>query len=163
MVSASRYLLIPVLLAGWLGLIAPASAAVAPVIKDDAKFFSAEAVDRANKKIKEIAQKYNKDLLIETFPEIPEDRRKDYKEEDKRQFFEKWARERAHDNAVNGVYVLICKEPPHLQVGDRHVRGHDGDAADVAEALQGLARRVRPHRHLDAGARLLMAALVAVV
>src|SRR5690349_10173017 len=117
MVSASRWLLIPALVAGWLGLAALAPAAnVAPVIKDDGKFFSAEAVSKANKKIKEIAQNYNKDLLIETFSEIPADRKESYKPENKREFFEKWAREQAHENAVNGVYVLICKQPPHLQV-----------------------------------------------
>src|SRR5215469_6823444 len=94
MVSASRWLLMPVLLAGWLGLTVAASGAnVAPVIKDDGKFFSADAVAKANQKIKKIAQDYNKDLLIETFPEIPADLKKDYKEENKREFFEKWARD----------------------------------------------------------------------
>ncbi len=117
MVSASRWLLIPALVAGCLGLTVPASAAnVAPIIKDDGKFFSGDAVTKANKKIKEIAQTYDKDLLIETFPEIPESRKKDYNPEDKSKFFEKWARDQAHENAVNGVYVLICKKPSHLQV-----------------------------------------------
>ena len=84
MVSASRSLLIPVLVAGWLGLIAPAFAAVAPLIKDGGKFFSADAVAKANEKIKKIAQTYNKDLLIETFADIPDDLKKDYKPEDKK-------------------------------------------------------------------------------
>ena len=117
MVSASRWLLMPVLLAGWLGLTAAASAAnVAPLIKDDGKFFSADAVAKANQKIKKIAQDFNKDLLIETFPEIPADLKKDYKDENKREFFDKWARDRAFENAVNGAYVLVCKSPAHLQV-----------------------------------------------
>src|SRR5579875_2331013 len=116
MFSISRWLLIPALLIGWLGLSTGAFAAVAPVIKDDGKFFSAEAVEKANAQIKKIAQDYDKDLLIETFPTIPADLKKDYQPEKKREFFEKWARDRAHDNAVNGVYVLICKTPPHLQV-----------------------------------------------
>ncbi len=116
MVSISRWLLIPALLIGWLGLTVRASAAVAPVLKDDGKFFSAEAVNKANDKIKKIAQDYNKDLLIETFPEIPGELKKDYSAEKKKEFFARWARDRAHDNAVNGVYVLICKEPSHLQI-----------------------------------------------
>src|SRR5579875_1715920 len=111
MFSISRWLLIPALLIGWLGLSTGAFAAVAPVIKDDGKFFSAEAVEKANAQIKKIAQDYDKDLLIETFPTIPADLKKDYQPEKKKEFFEKWARDRAHDNAVNGVYVLICKEP----------------------------------------------------
>ncbi len=71
---------------------------------------------KANEKIKKIAQTYDKDLLIETFADIPADLKKDYKPENKKEFFEKWARDQAHENAVNGVYVLICKKPSHLQV-----------------------------------------------
>ena len=91
MISHSRWLLVPTLLMGWLGLTAVASAAVAPVIKDDGKFFSPEAVHKANEKIKKIAQEYNKDLLIETFPEIPPDLKKDYQPDKKNEFFQKWA------------------------------------------------------------------------
>ncbi|MGH7226830.1 MAG: TPM domain-containing protein, partial [Gemmataceae bacterium] len=116
MVSNVRWLLIPTLLMGWLGLTVVASAAVAPIIKDDGKFFSAEAVNKANDKIKKIAQDHNKDLLIETFPEIPADLKKDYTPDKKKEFFEKWARDRAHENAVNGVYILICKKPGYLKV-----------------------------------------------
>src|SRR5262249_14072226 len=85
----------------------------------DGKFFSAEAGNKANQKIKKIAQDYNKDLLIETFAQIPADLQKDYKPENeqKRAFFEKWARDRAFENAVNGVDVLIWKSPGHLQIG----------------------------------------------
>ncbi len=54
--------------------------------------------------------------MIETFPEIPADLKKDYKPENRKEFFEKWVRDQAHENAVNGVYVLICKSPSHLQV-----------------------------------------------
>src|SRR5579859_944715 len=79
MFSPSRWLLIPAVLTGWLGLTAAARAVVAPVIKDDGKFFSAEAVNKANAEIKKIAQDYNKDLLIETFPEVLADRKPDYK------------------------------------------------------------------------------------
>lgn len=106
-------------LAGWLAVAAPVSAAVAPVIKDDGKFFSDEAREKADRKIKEIYREYNKDLLIETFPEVPADRAKDVDLKDKAArdtFFEEWAKDRAHEAEVNGIYVLICKTPPHLQV-----------------------------------------------
>ncbi len=52
--------------------------AVAPEIKDDGKFFGADAIKKANKQIREIARKYEKDLLID--------------------------------------YVLICKDPSHLEI-----------------------------------------------
>ena len=93
--SISRWLLIPALLTGWLGLtILASAAAVAPVIKDDGKFFSEEAVKKANAQIRKIAQDYNKDLLVETVAEIPAALKNDYKPENKKEFFEKWARDR---------------------------------------------------------------------
>jgi len=77
MVSTSRWLLLPAVLLSCLGLTAVAWASVAPVIKDDGKFFSEAAITKANAEIKKIAQDFDKDLLIETFPEIPEALRKD--------------------------------------------------------------------------------------
>src|SRR5262249_31881023 len=62
---------------------------------------------------------FNHDLLVETFEAPPADKLKDVNLEDKEarnEFFQRWARERAHDAAVNGIYVLIYKKPPHLQV-----------------------------------------------
>jgi uncharacterized membrane protein YgcG len=102
-----------------LAALAARSAAVAPEIKDEAKFFSPDAVKKANAEIREIMRKYGKDLLIETFPTVPEDQRDKVKamsREEKAKFFESWARQRAEAAVVNGIYILICKDPPHLQV-----------------------------------------------
>jgi hypothetical protein len=107
-------------LAGWLAAVAPVSAsAVAPVIKDDGKFFKDDARTKADEQIREIHREFNKDLLIETFPAVPEDLTKDVDMKDKtarNRFFEKWARDRARAADVNGIYILICKLPEHLQV-----------------------------------------------
>src|SRR5262249_6214353 len=87
--------------------------AVAPEVKDDAKLFTDEAIKKANDQIREIAQKYDRDLLVETFASVPADEVENVKKMDKEErgkFFEKWANERAKFRAVNGVYVLICKE-----------------------------------------------------
>ena len=56
----------------------PASAtvtelAVPPIIKDDGKFFSAEAVKKANEEIRDITRKFGRDLLVETFATVPAD------------------------------------------------------------------------------------------
>src|SRR5206468_11877554 len=42
----------------WLGPAGPARAVFPPPVKDDAKFFSAEALDKANKKIRTIYGEY---------------------------------------------------------------------------------------------------------
>jgi uncharacterized membrane protein YgcG len=93
--------------------------AVAPVVKDDAKLFSAEAVKKANEQIREIYQKFDRDLLVETYASVPADDVEKVKKMDKEErakYFQKWAIERAKETVVNGVYVLICKEPTYLYV-----------------------------------------------
>jgi len=93
--------------------------AVAPEIKDDGKFFGADAIKKANKQIREIARKYERDLLIETFSAVPGDqsaRVKAMSREERDKFFLNWATDRSEAAVVNGVYVLICKDPSHLEI-----------------------------------------------
>src|SRR5438045_122573 len=68
--------------------------AVAPEIRDGGKFFSGEAIKKANKEIHEIAKKYDRDLLIETFATIPgeqAERVKNMSHEERAKFFRNWA------------------------------------------------------------------------
>lgn len=110
---------LPALVAGLLGLTMPAGAFAAGTafrVRDDGGMFSKEAVEKANKKIEEIKRTYNKDLLIETFNTPPDNLKKDYREEGKKQFFLDWSKRRYKSEDVRGVYVLICKKPQYLQV-----------------------------------------------
>ncbi len=94
--------------------------AVAPEVQDQGKFFSAEAVKKANEQIREIYRKHDFDLLIETFATIPADQAAKVKTLDtkaKSEFFVKWAQERSKARAVRGVYILLCQEPRHMLVG----------------------------------------------
>jgi uncharacterized protein len=117
MVPAPRWLLVPVVLIGWLGLAGPVPAAVyPPPIKDEGRFFSAEALDKANKKVREIYAHTGKDLVIETVAAIPEDLKKKYEELGKDRFFSDWARRRAEDLGARGIYVLICRSPGRVEV-----------------------------------------------
>jgi uncharacterized membrane protein YgcG len=93
--------------------------AVAPEIKDSAGFFKPEAVAKANKEIREIARSYDRDLLVETFPGIPggqSERVKGMSVSEREKFFASWASDRTDAAVVNGIYILICKEPAHLHV-----------------------------------------------
>src|SRR5262245_56929738 len=106
-------------LAGWLTSAASADPNVAPVIKDDGKFFSDKARAEADKKIREIYGDYGRDFLVETFAEAPDDKAKDVDFKDRtarNRFFKEWARKRMEDTKVNGIYLLICKSPEHLQL-----------------------------------------------
>ncbi len=104
------------MLAGWLAGIGPASAAVTPRVSDEARFFSPDAVAKANQKIREIYRDYGKDLLIETVLRVPPDMQTKYKALGKRKFFAHWAIKRAEDSGCKGIYILLCKSPGHLQI-----------------------------------------------
>ncbi len=71
----------------------------------------------------EIQKKYHKDLLIETFATVPPDKTDAFGKMDKparAKFFQSWANDRAKKERVEGVYVLILKQPGHVQVEVGH-------------------------------------------
>lgn len=103
---------------GWL-LAADRVAAVAPEVRDEGKFFGAEAIKKANEAIVEIARKADKDLLIETFASVPADdveKVKDMTGDQRAAYFRKWAEDRVRARVVNGIYILICREPTRFQI-----------------------------------------------
>ncbi|HEY8746417.1 MAG TPA: TPM domain-containing protein [Tepidisphaeraceae bacterium] len=85
-------------------------------VRDEAHFFSANAISQAEQRIQQIEQKHHKDLLVDTLPTIPPDLKAQYDPQNKEAFFEKMASSRAKAQGVDGVYVLITRDPPHLQV-----------------------------------------------
>src|SRR5262245_47159556 len=74
-------------LAGFLVAAAPARAQV----HDNAGIFSKDAIAQATQSIEQIKQRHNKNLLIETYPRIPDELQADYQALGKQKFFEKWA------------------------------------------------------------------------
>jgi tetratricopeptide (TPR) repeat protein len=88
-------------------------------IKDEAKFFSPEAVQKANEEIRAIATKYKRQLVIETIPALPDDESAKVKAmtaAEREKFFHEWTLKRAEKDKINGVYLLVCRNPTHLQV-----------------------------------------------
>ena len=86
-------------------------------ITDEGKFFSEETLKSAKAEIQRLEQKYSKDITVETFASIPDNKEPEFKSKGKNQFFADWFRERARDLKISGIYILICKDPAHLQVG----------------------------------------------
>jgi uncharacterized protein len=109
-----------ILVAAAVALLAAApAAAVTPGVKDEAHFFSAGAVEKADRVIRDVKERYHKDLLLETVKTPPDDQADKVKKMDRperERFFEEWAGKRSRQEGVQGVYVLICKEPGHVQV-----------------------------------------------
>jgi uncharacterized membrane protein YgcG len=93
--------------------------ALSPEVRDGAGFFKPDTVEKADELIKNIKKKHKKDLLIETFSHVPAGDEKEASSSDpqeKNHFFTEWALRRARESQVNGIYVLICREPPYIKV-----------------------------------------------
>jgi hypothetical protein len=103
-------------LAAWLVPAGRVCAVFPPPIKDDGKFFKAETLDKANKKIREIYQNYRKDVIVETIASLTDEQEKKLKEEGRDKFWAKLALDRARALGVNGIYIILSKKPTHLQV-----------------------------------------------
>jgi uncharacterized membrane protein YgcG len=113
----------------WRGLLAVAvvlvsismAQATGAGIQDAAGFFSQEARATAEQQIAALHKKFGKDLRVETYASIPTDRADQYVPEKRNAFFATWAYQRAKAVGLDGVMVLMCKDPSFLQVevGDR--------------------------------------------
>jgi uncharacterized membrane protein YgcG len=97
--------------------------AVVPELQDGAGLFKPETIAKVNDALADIGKKHNKDLLIETYATVPAEKLDAVKAMDKEaraKFFQEWANSRARRRRVNGIYVLITKEPGHIQVEVGH-------------------------------------------
>jgi uncharacterized protein len=100
-------------------MLASAVHALTAEVRDDAGFFKPDTVARANEVIKEIKQRYKKDLVVETVRQVPEGERQEATSPDpgvKARFFAGLAVRRAREEGVDGIYVLITRQPGHVEV-----------------------------------------------
>jgi S1-C subfamily serine protease len=89
------------------------------LIKDEAKFFSPEAVDKANEAIKELWKKYERDVVVETFPSVPasdQEKVKAMSRDERSRYFRSWSQSRIRVEGINGLHFLVCREPSHLNI-----------------------------------------------
>jgi uncharacterized membrane protein YgcG len=140
-----------VLLAAWLGLVGPALAVFPPPVKDEGKFFSADALEKANKKIKDIYQKYKKDVVVETIASLSADQAKKLEELGKVKFFRKFADDRAAELGVNGIYILFSKNPQHYEIViDRETQKKAFTRANYQKLAETIVKRFKESK-FDAG------------
>ena len=95
---------------------APGPAAHADQIRDDARFFDAETIQRAADKIDAIHRRFGKQVVVETYEVIPEDHKRQFEETGKEVFFKDWLRDRAKARNTDGIFVLIVRHPGRLQM-----------------------------------------------
>ena len=120
MYSGPHPLWLTAILAAFLLATPPAWAAV-PEVRDQTRLFRPETVEQADAILQDIKRVHNQELAIETYSSIPADRQAAWQAEsndpEKRTlFFAEWGRERFRALNVNGIYMLITKDPDHLQI-----------------------------------------------
>lgn len=119
-------------------------------VQDDGKFFSADAIQSAERIIGQIQSDEHRDVLIETVAEIPQDLRDQFEQKGKTKFFQDWANARAKERGISGVYILICKNPSHLQAAVGNITQQKlFTIADRDELVRVLLRRFRQHQFDD--------------
>ena len=111
---------IPVLLTTVFALLLGTSASRAGLggIQDGGAFFSEHAKAEASRTIGDVERSLKKDIVIETFAEIPDAVKSGTDLADKSaagRMFVQWAEKQARQQGVTGVYILLVKQPPHLQ------------------------------------------------
>jgi uncharacterized membrane protein YgcG len=114
--SRTRWLVLPAFLVIFLALCRPAAAVFPPPVKDGAKMFTKEGLEKADKMIKEIYRKFKKDVVVETYAEVPADLAKKLEDKGEKAFFAEWASQRAKELGVNGIYLLVSKKPRYLYI-----------------------------------------------
>jgi len=85
-------------------------------VKDDTALFTTSALQQADQITRQFKQKYGKEMLVEVFAEIPAELRSQYSPDRKNQFFSNWMKRRFQDLKVDGIYILITRNPSHIQV-----------------------------------------------
>ena len=89
------------------------------VIIDSGNFFSDAAKAEANRQLLELGTRFKKEVVIETFKEVPAQVSQGVNLQDRaavNRMFEAWTLQQARQHRVNGIYILLSKDPAHLQV-----------------------------------------------
>jgi hypothetical protein len=115
-------------------------------VADGGKYFSPEAVRKANEEVRDLFRKFGRDLLVETYPGVPDDQAEKVKEmsrEEKAKFFADWCRQRIREKEVNGLLILVCRQPTYLYVEPSPGARNVFDKEAVKELVDTLMERFR--------------------
>jgi uncharacterized protein len=113
-------------------LLLPArAAAVEPGVRDGASLFRADTVREADQLLREMHDIYHRDVVVETFKELPvsPDELKKARAMDRSAsyaYFHKWANERRQAEGIDGIYIVYCQDPSGMGIAA---------AADLEERL----------------------------
>jgi uncharacterized membrane protein YgcG len=131
--------------------VAPAPVQAAGGVQDNAKLFTSATVSSANDLIRQIRTSDHRDVLVVTFPSIPDDRQAELTSKGKQRFYAEWAEDLGKEKGISGVVILIVKNPGHLEiaVGNKTRQGiftiEDRDELDHR-----MLARLKEHKYDDA-------------
>ncbi len=128
---------------------------------DGGRFFTDKSLATTNAAAKSVYQKTGKDLVIETYANIPKDKTeevKSMKPEDRATFFKDWAHERAKAEDVKGVLLLVCRTPSSY-----HVYITDNKNFGARDKLVAIIRDHFTKKEFDAGLEEFVKAAVEVL
>lgn len=135
-------------------ILSGAALPVQAAVRDDAGFFSHDAVEKANTRLAVLEKSFGKEVRIETFKTVPDGRGDEVAKMDKAaraRYFEKWARDQATKERVKGFYILVCKHPGHVEVAeDRQTQNQGIGAKERGEVRDKLLAGFR-HEKFDQG------------
>ncbi len=98
---------------------APPLRVTANTLTDAGGFFDPATVQKAQAAIKELQQDLQTNLTIETFKSVPPDRAQQLETlagSARNRFFADWVGERVRASGADGIHVLICRTPSHLEI-----------------------------------------------
>lgn len=85
-------------------------------VVDDAHIFSQDAISRADQIARQIEDMHKRQVLVQTFSAIPDDLQSKLQADGKERFFGEWTRQLSQEKHLNGILILICMNPGHVQV-----------------------------------------------
>src|SRR4051794_13742545 len=106
-----RQLMIPLIsLLAFVGTwAAPAPLQAAGGVQDNAQLFKSSTLSSAGDLIRQIRTTDHRDVLVVTYPAVPEDRKTELTTKGKQRFYAEWAEDLGKEKGVSGVVILLIK------------------------------------------------------
>lgn len=120
-------------------------------LRDEGNFFSPDAQQQARQLIDRVRINSGRDVVVHTYASIPADMRSGYSETKKVNFFDQWMIRLGRETGAD-VFVLITRDPSHVQVGSSQAMRNAGGftVADQGETAGRILNRFR-QRQFDQG------------
>ena len=96
---------------------ADADVARPPAVLDQGDFFSPGGIAAAEKLAVRVHDELGQDILVLTYPRVPDNKVNEFQQKGKDRFFADWLNELAARHKVRGILILIVGNPRHLQIG----------------------------------------------